>query len=232
MSSTKKVLSTHSSSQDNNINKKIQHKPINPIRNSLLSNKPLVNQPLKKNIKSDLKKNTSSQNELSNCIERNRSFDYLYSRNDPQHKLKKMSYGQKENILINEKEIVLKSNEYRKAIAKINSLEKTIKHLQMQHSETLSSLHSEIARLQRACSEKTLTEAFKGTGLLTSLSEGNINQHPENQEDLNKLDSSAKNLNDQDIVIEKINKLPQGMNLLPKISSIKKSLEENNNIEN
>jgi len=146
---TKKIIINHSSSKDNNINKKSSYKEINPIKTSLLSNKPLMSQSSKKLLKSDSKKSISNQNELSNYLDRKRSLDNIQNGNDSQQKFKKLTNEKKE---IYEREIVLKSNEYRKAIAKINSLEKTIKQLQAQHSETLSSLHSEIARLQRACS--------------------------------------------------------------------------------
>jgi len=146
---TKKIIINHSSSKDNNINKKNSYKEINPIKTSLLSNKPLMSQSSKKLLKSDSKKSISNQNELSNYLDRKRSLDNIQNGNDSQQKFKKLTNEKKE---IYEREIVLKSNEYRKAIAKINSLEKTIKQLQAQHSETLSSLHSEIARLQRACS--------------------------------------------------------------------------------
>jgi len=151
-SQAKKAISIRSSSQENSISKKFPSKQINSIRTSLLSNKPLMNQSSRKTLKSDLGKNTSYQNDLSNRLDRSRSLDYIHNRNDSQLKSKKLTSFQKESNSINEKEIVLKSNEYRRAIAKINSLEKTIKQLQTQHSETLASLHSEIARLQRACS--------------------------------------------------------------------------------
>ncbi|KAL6595872.1 hypothetical protein U3516DRAFT_787730 [Neocallimastix sp. 'constans'] len=218
---TKKIIINHSSSKDNNINKKSSYKEINPIKTSLLSNKPLMSQSSKKLLKSDSKKSISNQNELSNYLDRKRSLDNIQNGNDSQQKFKKLTNEKKE---IYEREIVLKSNEYRKAIAKINSLEKTIKQLQAQHSETLSSLHSEIARLQRACSEKALVKAFEGTGLLTSLSN---NLHNLSYiEKSNNLESSMDSLNDQDIVLNTINKIPKGMNLLPKISAIKKEIGE------
>ncbi|KAG4108248.1 hypothetical protein H8356DRAFT_1621728 [Neocallimastix lanati (nom. inval.)] len=218
---TKKIIINHSSSKDNNINKKNSYKEINPIKTSLLSNKPLMSQSSKKLLKSDSKKSISNQNELSNYLDRKRSLDNIQNGNDSQQKFKKLTNEKKE---IYEREIVLKSNEYRKAIAKINSLEKTIKQLQAQHSETLSSLHSEIARLQRACSEKALVKAFEGTGLLTSLSN---NLHNLSYiEKSNNLESSMDSLNDQDIVLNTINKIPKGMNLLPKISAIKKEIGE------
>ncbi|OUM70425.1 hypothetical protein PIROE2DRAFT_56741 [Piromyces sp. E2] len=209
-------------SQD--MNKKVSFKQSGSPEKMTSSNKS-VNQNSKKLIKTDIRKSLSSQNEISSRIERNKQYNDSFSnRNSSQLKLKKSLYPQKENP-INEKEIVLKSNEYRKAIAKINSLEKTIKQLQAQHSETLSCLHSEIERLQRACSEKTLSEAFKGTGLLTSLSANNLIHNKPGLERSNSLGSSTDSL-DQDILIQTLNNLPKGMNLLPKI---KKPTEENNN---
>jgi len=136
-------------SQD--INKKTSFKPSNSPEKMSPSNKS-ISQSTKKMAKIDIRKNTSPHTDVSSRLEKNKqNNDYINNRNSSQLKLKKSIYSQKENP-INEKEIVLKSNEYRKAIAKINSLEKTIKQLQAQHSETLSCLHSEIARLQRACS--------------------------------------------------------------------------------
>ncbi|KAG4101957.1 hypothetical protein H8356DRAFT_931724 [Neocallimastix lanati (nom. inval.)] len=223
-SQAKKAISIRSSSQENSISKKFPSKQINSIRTSLLSNKPLMNQSSRKTLKSDLGKNTSYQNDLSNRLDRSRSLDYIHNRNDSQLKSKKLTSFQKESNSINEKEIVLKSNEYRRAIAKINSLEKTIKQLQTQHSETLASLHSEIARLQRACSEKTLVEAFQGTGLLTSLSDRNNDKDEESNNNTNKkVMTSINRKNDMNNNVNISNKISEiGLN-----NEIIKSNEEN-----
>jgi len=152
-SSQKKINANSPTLLDNH--KKSQSKSSFTFGNGLFSaNKSSSNQASKKIIKPDMRKNSSNLNESLNRSERNKQHsDYTFNRNNSQLKLKKNLYSQqKETPQINEKEIVLKSNEYRKALSKINSLEKTIKQLQTQHSETLSYLHAEIARLQNACS--------------------------------------------------------------------------------
>ncbi|ORX81984.1 hypothetical protein BCR32DRAFT_267956 [Anaeromyces robustus] len=218
-----KKNSTNNYSINENNKKVSSNKPTNSSRNSLHSyNKSTGSiSTLKKSIKPDLRKSITNHNDnIINKQDKNKSYnDYIHNRKDSLLRLKKNSYLQKENI-INEKEIVMKSNEYRKAISKINSLEKTIKQLQAQHSETLACLHSEIARLQKACSDKSLAEAFKGTGLLSSLSKKS------------KSFSSIDSTSDQNLVIKVLNEIPKGINLLPKIPLTRKSSEEiNNNID-